>query len=65
MDQYDFAQITEAVLGSYSLSEAQLAKRLDVSQPTIHRIKTGETKEPGYSLGRKLLELFNERPEAA
>lgn len=61
----NFSQITEAVLTAYSLSEAQLAKQLGVSQPTVHRIKKGEVKDPGYSTGRALVELYRARPIAA
>lgn len=63
--ELNFSNITEAVLDAYSLSEAQLAKQLGVSQPTIHRIKKGEVKDPGYSLGKGLVELYRSRPEAA
>lgn len=59
----DFANLTQAVLDAYEYSEAQLARRLNVSQPTIHRIKTGEVKSPSYHLGAQLIDLYEQRPQ--
>lgn len=60
----NFAEMTVAVLASYELSEADLAKRLGVSQPTIHRIKSGAVKSPNYHLGAKIHELYESRPKS-
>lgn len=64
----NFADMTIAVLEAYEYSESDLAKVLNVSQPTVHRIKTGAVKNPGYTTGAKLIELFENRatqPDAA
>lgn len=61
----DFASMTSAVLESYGYSENDLAKVLGTSQPTVHRIKTGEVKNPGFSTGAQIVELFEKRPNAA
>lgn len=56
------ATITQAVLDSYGYSEADLAKVLDISQPTVHRIKTGQSKNPGFFTGKRLQDLYESRP---
>lgn len=58
----NFSEMTAAVLDAYGYSEAELARQLNVSQPTIHRIKSGEVKSPSYHLGAQLLTLFENRP---
>ncbi|MCG7932086.1 MAG: hypothetical protein ABW119_22575 [Candidatus Thiodiazotropha lotti] len=43
------------------MSEADLAEMIgNVSQPTIHRIKTGEIKNPRWLLGNSLVELHKQ-----
>lgn len=59
----DFAQMTAEILSAYDLSEADLAEKLGVSQPTVHRIKTGESKNPGFSTGRQIVEMYLMRPK--
>ena len=54
----DFASVTRSVLKAYAYSEADLARELGVSQPTVHRIKTGAVKNPGFATGAKLLDLL-------
>ena len=58
----DFARITSAVMRGYNWSERELAERLRLSQSTVHRIKTGATKNPGFTIGRQLLELHEALP---
>lgn len=58
----DFAHMTLAVLDAYGYSEAQLARLLNVSQPTIHRIKTGVVKSPSYHVGAQIVDLYGRRP---
>lgn len=59
----DFAEITAAVLDAYGYTEAQLARRLNVSQPTVHRIKTGQIRSLSYQVGAQLIDLFEQRPQ--
>lgn len=59
----NFSELTSEVLSSYGYSEAQLAKQLGTTQVTVHRIKTGATKNPGYLIGAELVRLHEQRPE--
>lgn len=59
----NFSSMTQAILSAYGYSEAELAKELQVSQPTVHRIKTGEVKNPGFTTGQALISLYEARPE--
>lgn len=43
------------------LSEAQIGERIGLSQPQVHRLKTGEALEPKWSVGQKLIALHLER----
>lgn len=43
------------------LTEGELATKAGVTQPTINRIRTGETRNPGFALGTALLALHKER----
>ena len=61
----NFSDMTQAVLGAYGYSEADLAKELAVSQPTVHRIKTGGVKNPGFSTGSLIIQLYDNRPMGA
>jgi DNA-binding XRE family transcriptional regulator len=58
----DFPSMVAEVLSAYGYTEAQLAKVLEVSQPTVHRIKTGEVKDPGFATGRRIVEIHALRP---
>ncbi len=60
----NFALITKKVMDAYGWSEAALAKRLGVSQPTIHRIKTGQVEVPNYTIGTALVALYETRPRS-
>ena len=59
----DFAEITSAVLDAYGYSEAQLARQLNVSQPTVHRIKKGYIRTLSYQVGAQLIDLYERRPQ--
>lgn len=61
----NFPKLVSEVLAAYDMSEAKLAKHINVSQPTIHRIKTGQVRDPGYSIGQAIIELHQARPHAA
>lgn len=61
--EHNFSIMTEAVLTAFGFSEAELARHIGVSQPTIHRIKSGAIKDPGYSTGAKIKALFESVPD--
>lgn len=63
--ELNFAEITRAILVHFDLSEGQLAKKVGVSQPTIHRIKTGEIKQPTFQVGSQLVSLYDQIPLSA
>lgn len=43
------------------LSEADIAKQIGVSQPTVHRIKHGV--DPAYTTGKRLEELLQDQDQ--
>lgn len=53
----NFSKIIKEVLAGHQMSESDLARELGISQPSVHRLKTGETKEPSYRIGAKLVDL--------
>ena len=61
MEKVNFERVTSEILDFYGLTEKQLAERLGVSQPTVHKIKVGKTADPSHSLGEKLLALHRAR----
>lgn len=61
----NFSELTHAVLTAYGLSEKQLAEQLGVSQPTVHRMKSGEIKSPAFHTGARLVELYDNMPRPA
>lgn len=56
----NFRKITLSLLKPKGMSEAKLAELAGTSQSTIHRIKTGETTNPGWETGQALILLHNE-----
>lgn len=46
------------------LTEAQIAMRCETSQPTIHRIRVGTTKDPKSSIADKVRSLHTELVDA-
>lgn len=64
----NLSEIVRALIQS-GLSEGQIAAMLrdehgvDVSQPTIHRIKQGKSENPHYKTGKALEKLYQERCE--
>ncbi len=60
----NFAQIIRQILAASAYtSEQKLATALDVTQPTVHRLKNGTTAEPGYELGCRILKLHKRLPK--
>lgn len=59
----NFADMVAAILKAYDYTEAELAKRLDCSQPTIHRLKKGSVTSPSYQLGVQITALYQARPD--
>jgi predicted transcriptional regulator len=57
-----FPDLIERVLDSYGISEAQLARMVGTTQPTINRLRRGVHKQPGYMTGAKLMELLEKAP---
>ena len=43
----------------HGFTEEQIAKAVGATQPTINRIKTGVTANPGSDIGRRLDELYS------
>ncbi len=39
-------------------SVKELAKRLEINQPTLHRTLSGEVKDPSYSMLKNIAEYF-------
>ena len=39
------------------LTQAQIAERVGCSQPTIHRLLSGETLDPSFSVGVALIDI--------
>lgn len=52
----DLQRIVSEILAS-GLSQAELAERLAVEQPTVSRYLRGETKVCGYPIGVRLMRL--------
>lgn len=44
------------------MAEAEIAKAVGVSQPTINRVKSGKQKNIGYALGAALIKMHAELP---
>jgi predicted transcriptional regulator len=55
--------MTIAILKGMDHSEQSLAKLVGTSQPTIHRIRTGRTKNPGYTVGVAIENLYSQLPK--
>lgn len=46
----------------YGMTEQSIANTIGgTTQPTIHRIKTGDIKEPKHSLGERLIAIHKEK----
>lgn len=59
MNDY-FAKLVHEIIDFGKLTEVDIARRTGSSQPTVHRIKAGETPDPKYSLGTKIIALHAE-----
>ena len=44
-------------LQQVGLSQAQIAEKIGCSQPTVHRLYSGDTRDPGFSVGSNLIRL--------
>ena len=55
----DWKEIIEMAMQRNSLTQVQLARRVQCGQTTISDLRNGTTMEPRYSLGLRLLELAN------
>lgn len=54
-----FAQMICKILDAKGWTEARLAQETGVSQSTVHRIKAGKIKNPGYRAGAHLRQLYD------
>jgi len=54
----NFSTITNKIMSHNHWSEQQLADVIGISQPALHRIKTGATNAPYYYTGVKLMKLY-------
>lgn len=50
-----------AELNAAGMSDAAIATACQSTQPTIHRIRTGKTVNPGFVLGERIKALHGER----
>lgn len=60
MNTPNFSEITRRLLTEWPFTEQQLAAHIGVSQPQVHRLKTGVTKQTSFSTGSRLLDLQRE-----
>lgn len=57
----DFPNLIKEIINTGDMSEAKIADHIgNVSQPTIHRIKTGEIKDPGSRIGFAIVHLHKD-----
>lgn len=63
MRKPNFKKITNQILKSYQLTGSGLAKKLGVTPAAVSHLSTGQTEDPRFSLGQKLLELHEKRPK--
>ncbi len=54
-------EIINGILSREGISERELADRCGVKQPTINRLRTGKTRDPGWTLGQCLIGLASVR----
>lgn len=52
--------ILDELANAYDLTDSEIARRVESSQPTIWRIRTGQSKDCASSLYRALAELREE-----
>lgn len=68
MNRYNLIKRLQVVFKEAGISEAELARRANMNQPTVHRILSGESTDPRLSnlegmaaaLGYSLFDLFRE-----
>lgn len=54
----DFKNIVSQLIDC-GFSEKSIAEDVGTSQPTIHRLKTGQYDDPKYSVAKKLIDLHS------
>ncbi|PCI54195.1 MAG: hypothetical protein COB36_10925 [Alphaproteobacteria bacterium] len=50
-------EMINTILNS-GLTEPELAKMANTTQPSINRMKRGETADPGYSVGKTIENIY-------
>jgi transcriptional regulator with XRE-family HTH domain len=53
-------ELVKAGLSEEEIADRLTAKGVATTQPTINRIKSGKTKNPGFVLGNALVDLHQE-----
>lgn len=60
MKQTQWQEILKS-LKSHGWTQAEIARECNISQPAVQQINSGSTKEPRYSVGKRLIELHKLR----
>lgn len=63
MPQPSFKQIVMQIEESNGWSDEQLASKAGVHRTTISRLRTGSMTTPSYTLGDRLMKLWEKRPK--
>ena len=58
----NISTVLTRLLKEYNLSEAEVARRSGLKQPTVHRIKVGQVKSPEYGNVKKIAKVFSVTP---
>jgi len=53
----DWKTIITDIKAGLGLTQAQIAQRVGYSQVSVSELENGKTKEPGYAIGRSLIDL--------
>lgn len=61
----NFSQMAQEIMRCYGVTTYELASLIGTSQATAWRIATGDVQEPRYATCRRIVELYEQRPEAA
>lgn len=59
----NFQRVVAETMEAYNWTEVDLAKRIGITQPSLNRIRRGQTKEPRFTVGVKLVALWEDRPK--
>ncbi len=60
MKKPNFTRVIKSVLKKHGLSEKELGERIGLSQTQVNKLKSGFAKEPKYTVGVKLMELYEQ-----